>query len=176
MKQSTNRNLYRDLYNKIQLTAWQKMKHQNNTHHPAVNFQRQLGNTISPVSPGFLQETINPIFLYAIIQHLLDLQCTAAQKIPEITRISYSWVGQEMALQWPVTFLSPYKEGEKMAASVWLARKAECVPVSLRDSQVPFSITAEQVTKLCACVYAGRILVLTWTFLKESYFWRDNCG
>jgi len=56
------------------------MKHQNNTHHPAVNFQRQLGITISPVSPGFFQETINPIFLHAIIQHLLDLQFSAAQK------------------------------------------------------------------------------------------------
>lgn len=37
-------------------------------------------------------------------------------------------------------------------------------------TESPFTIQAEQVTKLCAFVYAGRILLLTRTFLKRKPF------
>lgn len=62
-----------------------------------------------------------------------------------------------------------------MAACAPLARAAERVPERQPGpAGSPFTITAEQVTKLRACVYAGRVLLLTRAFLKRKPFWMEK--
>lgn len=62
-----------------------------------------------------------------------------------------------------------------MAACAPLARAAERVPERWPGpAGSPFTITTEQVTKLRACVYAGRVLLLTRAFLKRKPFWMEK--